>query len=145
MILISLALAADPPQAPDALDWLSGCWEAPLGDGRRMREVWVGPVAGQLVGAAIGELPGGKATWEHLRLARVDGRWTYTASPGGQATTAFPATSAGPEAWVFENPAHDFPQRITYTRASTGFQARVEAREGAGWKGFTLEFSRCPG
>lgn len=139
MLAFTLAALAGEP-APPA--WLAGCWTAPMGGGS-LTETWLGPHGGVMVGAALGGDPA-KPTWEHLRLAVIDGALTLVASPAGQATTSFKATSVRADALVFENPAHDFPQRITYARAQTGLTARVEARDGDGWRGFTLAFSRCP-
>jgi hypothetical protein len=144
LIASTRAGAPEPLPQPAAPSWLAGCWHAPLGDGRALREVWLGPVDGTLVGAALGELPKGAATWEHLRIATQDGVLTFFASPSGQATTAFAATRVTAESATFENPKHDFPQRIAYTRVPTGLKAQVESRDGESWKGFTLDFVPCP-
>ena len=55
-------------------------------------------------------------SFEFLRIAEIDGVPTYHAQPGGRAPTAFKRSDGGAQ-WVrFENPAHDFPQRIEYRR-----------------------------
>lgn len=140
---IALALAIPPPPADAMPEWLAGCWQAPLGAGV-LTETWLGPVDGVMVGAALGPGKPGAPTWEHLRIQRIDGRLTLVASPGGQPTTAFVASATFDDVAVFENPKHDFPQRITYTRKDAGLTAVVEARDGDAWKGFTLQFTRCP-
>lgn len=141
--LLALAEGTPPPPADTLPDWLAGCWQAPMGAGV-LTETWLGPVDGVMVGAALGPGKPGAPTWEHLRIARIDGHLTLVASPGGQATTAFRATATIDRTAVFENPGHDFPQRIHYSRDGDRLTAKVEARDGDAWKGFTLQFTRCP-
>ena len=54
------------------------------------------------------------------------------ATPSGQERTVFPATEVTDARAVFENPEHDFPQRITYTGA------------GETWVWEAAEGGRCP-
>src|SRR5690606_41355892 len=44
----------------------------------------------------------------------ADGNVVYVALPSGQAETTFVMTASAPDSVTFENPRHDFPQRITY-------------------------------
>lgn len=47
--------------------------------------------------------------------------WTgLIASPSGQETARFKMTAIGPLEVVFENPEHDFPQRIAYRLIEDG-------------------------
>ena len=51
---------------------------------------------------------------EHVVL-RVDGEaLVYEAHPSGQPSAEFRSTKVGERTIVFENPSHDFPQRIGY-------------------------------
>lgn len=42
---------------------------------------------------------------------------------------AFKLTSANKKELVFENPAHDFPQKITYTKTGTGVVAEISGNQ----------------
>lgn len=52
--------------------------------------------------------------------------WVYVASPSGQARTPFALVARGPSTATFENPAHDYPTRIVYTRSGNMLTARIE-------------------
>jgi hypothetical protein len=63
-----------------------------------------------------------------LRIAEdEDGRIAYIASPSGQATTTFSLLRVSDTEVVFENPAHDFPQRVIYRKLpEDGLLGRIE-------------------
>ena len=55
------------------------------------------------------------------------GRLAFIANPSGQAQATFPVKSLGEREVVFENPAHDFPQRVIYRLDEAGvLRARIE-------------------
>jgi hypothetical protein len=64
---------------------------------------------------------------EPLR-ARPDGV-VYIAQPGGRPPTEFALTSGGSGLAVFENPAHDFPKRLSYRRTGRTLLVEVEGAE----------------
>jgi hypothetical protein len=83
------------------------------------------------------------SSYEALRLHERDGRLVYTAAPSGQATTDFTSTAVSDAEVVFENPEHDFPQRIVYTLVGAdSLRARVEAETDGQVRGFTLAYAR---
>lgn len=113
-------------------DWIAGYWLR-CEDGARFSETWSGGGTGTLVGHGITHGPNG-AAFEFLRIARDDaagGRYAYFASPGGAVPVAFALTSEGAGRVVFENPNHDFPQRIVYERYGDTLNARVELIDGS--------------
>lgn len=85
----------------------------------------------------------GGGGFEFLRIA-VDGRdVVYFASPGGRTPTPFRLTSQDKGRAVFENPDHDFPQRLTYeVSAGESLRIRVEAGVGEEVRGFELHLRR---
>lgn len=122
------AAAADSDAADSPLDaaaWLAGCWRAESADGQNAAEEhWMAPRGGLMVGMSR-SVRGGEARGHELLTIRVeDGRLVYHAVPSGQAATDFPARSAADGRLEFVNPAHDFPQKIVYTRSGSD---RVEA------------------
>lgn len=56
-------------------------------------------------------------TAETIRLLVEEGDYYYEATTSGQnegQAVKFKLVSYSPDHWVFENPAHDYPQRIVY-------------------------------
>ena len=131
-------------QAPRIVDvaWLQGCWELQAGD-RAVEERWMPPRAGSMLG--VGRTTRGDELLEHeyIVLSERDGRLAYEAHPSGQASAVFlscpDAGEEAGEAIVFENPDHDFPQRVGYRR--TGPDRLLGWIEGAdGGKTRRVEF-----
>ena len=62
---------------------------------------------------------------EHLQILRAEARLVYTAWPAGQEMTPFTSPTAGANAVLFENPAHDFPRKIQYRRQDQALTATI--------------------
>lgn len=77
---------------------------------------------------------GKTVAFEFMELRYLpDGKLAFIAHPSNQSTTIFPVLHISDSEAVFENPEHDFPQRVAYARegAST-IRARIEGvRKGA--------------
>ena len=127
----------------EALGWLEGCWRTQGADATEER--WSSPEGGVMLGTGR-SLRGGRAVaFEYLRIeADAVGRISLVASPSGQATARFPMVLGSADEVVFENPAHDFPQRIRYVRTGDRLRARVES-VGEEPRGFGLDYVRCSG
>ena len=142
--VLSLAAAAGPARASgDDHTWLSGRWCGGAGD-ERVEEVWLDPTGGQLLGLSRTTKHGQLASFEFLRIGPVDGVATYFAQPGGRPPTTFSRTDGG-DGWVrFENPSHDFPQRIEYRRDGNVLHAEI-AGPGDDGKEMVIgvDYSRC--
>ena len=52
--------------------------------------------------------------FEFMRIQQEEGAVYLMATPSGQREARFKLTKASAREVVFENPTHDFPQRITY-------------------------------
>ena len=91
-----------------------------------MEEHWTSPGGGTLVGMHRDVSNGRTASFEFLRIEEQNGRLVYLASPRGAPATPFVAMEIGRERIVFENKAHDFPQRVLYWREGANLCARVE-------------------
>src|SRR5688572_20560502 len=62
-----------------------------------------------------------------------DGKLAFIGHPSGQSTTVFPVLRIDEAEVVFENPEHDFPQRVAYAReGESKLRARIEGSEGGG-------------
>jgi len=71
-------------------------------------------------------LKGGKLTVELADIQARDGTLIFHAQPPGQPAADFPLKAATATSVVFENPAHDFPQRVSYRREGAVLHARIE-------------------
>jgi hypothetical protein len=118
MFVWVVGAAAQTPSIQDVA-WLQGCWELRDGD-RVVEERWTPPRAGGMLG--VGRTTRGSKLVEHefIVLTERDGRLAYEAHPSGQATTTFMSRPITGREVVFENPAHDFPQRVGYRLATPG-------------------------
>jgi len=69
----------------------------------------------------------GKTTeYEFLLIREGANGLEYVAKPSGQAEATFTAARASASEVVFENPAHDFPQRIIYRKEGDALKAAIE-------------------
>lgn len=84
------------------------------------------PGGGVMLGMGKTVRAKGRTAFEFLRIVEVDGKLAYLAQPNGQPPTSFPLRSMTASRVVFENPAHDFPQRIIYWRDGKKLCARTE-------------------
>ena len=64
--------------------------------------------------------------FEFLRIVEREGGLVYIAQPNGRPPTEFTLSAITADAATFENPSHDFPKVIRYTRRPDGtLEARV--------------------
>ncbi len=104
----------DPPSTLDRLRWLVNHWHSADG-AKSSEEHWIGPRGGLMLGVNRSIYSNGKASFEYLRIESAgEDQVVYHASPMGRSETKFPLVEIGNERVVFENPAHDFPRRISY-------------------------------
>ncbi len=144
MIALLLAAAlADPAARLEALDWMVGAWVEVRGEATT-REVWQPPAGGVMTGvneARRGDRP---AVVEHMTIATTPEGVIFTALLPGQPPTAF-RLRPGPEGEaVFENPEHDFPQRVIYRRCEADLCARIEGVRGGETVARDWRFQRAP-
>lgn len=140
------AQSAAPKFDLNAAAWLGGCWEMRRGPSVT-QEVWMAPSGGAMLGMSRSVVRDTVREWEHLLLGPSPSGLAYTAKPARQAETSFAATVISDTLLVFENPAHDFPQRILYRRrGADSVIARIEGPRGGQVRGFDLPFARvtCP-
>ncbi|MDZ4777784.1 MAG: DUF6265 family protein [Alphaproteobacteria bacterium] len=135
-----LAACATTPSAAQTPDWMVGYWLS-CGNGRQVSETWTGAGSGVLVGTGLTRSPRG-IDFEFLRIAPHEGGLAYFGSPRGAPPTAFRMVKHEGASAVFENLAHDFPQRIRYARDGDTMTARVESADGA--QGMSWRFTRAP-
>jgi len=136
--------ASQPPQGTVAqLGWIAGCWTRTLPDGVN-EEHWMKPAGGSMLGMSR-TVRGNRTTeFEFLRIANVNGALAYIAKPSGQAEATFPVTTLTEHEVVFENPMHDFPQRVIYRRNDDGsVTARIEGMMDGQLRGMDFAYATC--
>ena len=100
--------------------WMTGSWKA-----NGSEEHWTSADGDVMLGMSR-EVRDGKTSFEFLRIEKKDGTLVYQAMPFGHPPTPFPLKSMTSTRAVFENPSHDFPQRIIYWRDGARLCARIE-------------------
>ena len=119
LVLATMALTASPGRADD-FDWLIGEWTRETRGGIAT-EVWTRVSDHTLEGSGLFTAGEETRVTEHLRLELFGDEWFYTAKPPvNPYPTPFKLVSTDRRRFVFENPNHDFPQRILYVREDDG-------------------------
>ncbi len=140
MLALLLALQTAPI---DQAAFLAGCWKQTLPNGV-VEEQWLAPGGGMMLGMSRTVRDGKARGWEFTRIQETDGRLTFVARPSGQAEGAFPLKSAGPGELVFENLAHDFPQRVIYrSQGADGLVGRIEGEIDGKARSVDFPYKRC--
>ena len=137
-------LLVSPSQAGplDGLRWLAGCWELRSGN-RVTMEMWMPPAGGLMLGASRTLSGGAIREFEQLRIRAEGGKLVYTALPSRQKEASFTSAQVTDSSVTFENPAHDFPQRIIYRRrGADALVARIEGPGPTGPRGIDFQMNR---
>ena len=142
-LLFTTHAMAQAPARVESLEWMSGTWvsESPRA---KVTETWLGPGNGLMVAANLSTFASGRKSFEFLRIAETPAGLSYFASPGGQPPVEFKLKESGERRLVFENAAHDFPQRILYWRDGDALVARIEGTIKGEAKQQEWRFSRKP-
>lgn len=123
--LTASAAHASPADEVAKLSWMAGAWIQEA-DGVVTRETWLPPLDGAMAGLGQTSRPGRPGQVEHMTITVEAAGPTFTAILPGEPPTAF-VLRPGPDGEaVFENKAHDFPQRVIYRRCGDDLCARIE-------------------
>ena len=115
----------------DQAGWLAGIWVTET-QGRWTEERWASPRGGVMLGTSLTGKGGVATSYEYMRIAAApDGKLTFWGSPEGKPAVPFRLADAGPDVLTFENPAHDYPTRITYRRDGERLTATISGPGGA--------------
>jgi hypothetical protein len=109
------------------LVWMAGSWSGSTARGVEMEEHWTAPKGNTMIGTHR-DVAGGKTRlFEFLRIEQQGDQIVYLSMPNGRSpATPFPLKELSGTRVVFENPAHDFPQRIIYWKDGNDLRARIE-------------------
>jgi hypothetical protein len=128
MIASLIAAAALAAGAADVgrLSWMSGTWIQEREGGAVVQETWLSPRDGVMAGVSQTARPGRKPFVEYARISAEPAGVTFTAILPGQPPTPFVMLPSEDGEAVFENKAHDFPQRVVYRRCGEDLCAGIE-------------------
>lgn len=145
MVMLALGAMAARADTVDQLRWMAGSWASDSA-GVRIEEHWTAPYGGLMVGMHR-DVIGGRATgFEFFRIRGDSIGLVYLSQPGGRPPHPFRVKELTARSVVFEDPEHDFPQRLMYWLDDRGaLHARIEgtmngklASENWRWKRTTL-------
>ena len=134
------------PATVTQVGWLAGCWERVAGT-RRIEEQWMAPRGGLMLGMSRTVIGDTLREYEQVALFEREGRLVYAATPARQAPGEFSSIAVSDSAVIFENPSHDFPQRVMYRRrGADSLIARVEGMRDGRLRGSDYPYRRttCP-
>lgn len=122
--------------------WLTGCWENNTGK-RQRDENWSKPKGGTMFGTGRAVVDGKTTEYEFMRIHQEADGLYFTAQPLGQPQATFKLVSLRNNIAIFENPKHDFPQRVIYALNADGsLQARIEGDLNGAKRGIDFPFVR---
>jgi len=128
LLATAASLAQKPAQkSPTLADlaWLTGCWEGREGEAI-IEEVWSKPSGGTMLGFGRTVKDGKTTTFEFMQIRETNGSLTYMPQPEGGTRVDFPLKDSFAGKMIFENPEHDFPQRVIYEPQGRLLLAAIE-------------------
>jgi hypothetical protein len=124
VLAASLALFIPALAAADDLAWIEGHWRSES-EGRVSEEIWTNGDGGLYLGVNRTLSDGAARGFEFLRILETAEGAVYCAQPGGNEAVCFERVSTRENSVTFENPDHDFPQRISYARDGNALTATI--------------------
>ncbi len=130
------------------LGWMAGCWQQTGANARVVDEQWMAPHGNTMLGMSRTVRGDSLIEYEQLRIFERAGKAVYHAIPSGQQPAEFTAGAVSDSIVVFENPQHDFPQRIIYRkRGADSLIARIEGTMNGRSRAVEFPYAKtpCPG
>jgi len=109
--------------------FIAGCWEINVPAKKRfVSEQWMSPAGNAMIGMSRTIKADKMSGFEHLRIVMDDTGIYYISKPSENAVeTSFKLVKWAANEVTFENPAHDFPQRIIYKlKSPNSLTPRIE-------------------
>ena len=145
LLLISSTAAAQRVTKLSDLGWMSGCWE--LNDDKRgmlISEMWMKPSGNAMMGVGRTIKSGKLVDFEFLRIVEDANGIAYISRPSeNKEDTSFKMIRSSTGEVVFENAAHNFPQRIIYKGSGEKMTARIEGLTNGKLKGIDFPYARA--
>jgi hypothetical protein len=146
LAILLLAAGVFAQNAFDKISWISGCWTGDI-DGATYEECWTSPFGNFMQGSGR-MVKGDKILMrEHVTIEKENDDlvmyilgYGEKLKPEEQGTIGFKLVKSSKNETVFENPKHDYPQRIVYSKnGKDGLIARIELLDGKNQVFFKLK------
>ncbi|MBA4162520.1 MAG: hypothetical protein C0515_10695 [Novosphingobium sp.] len=130
-LLLAAPLTAEAPKGAALPEWMAGTWMTEEG-AKWADEVWTDPRGGVMLGLGRSGFGPELESWEMTQIrVKADGSMVYIARPEGKAPVEFTMVLVSEAAIEFANPAHDYPQRIRYSRQGKLLVAEISLLNGS--------------
>lgn len=129
-----------------SLAFISGCWEINTPEKKRLvSEQWMSPVGDAMVGMSRTVRNEKMGAYEFLRIVEDASGINYISRPSqNKEDTAFKLVKSATNEATFENPTHDFPQRIIYKLTQPDqLWARIEGTMNGKMNGVDFPMTRA--
>ena len=139
-------LAQEAKPTLQSVAFISGCWEINIPERKRLTtEQWMSPVGNAMIGMSRTIRADKMSGFEHLRIVLDDTGIYYFSKPSeNKEETQFKLVKWAANDVTFENPTHDFPQRIIYKLVSpTTLTARIEGTMNGKMNGIDFPMTRA--
>lgn len=145
LVFVGSSWGEAPKPAVTDLAWLAGCWEGGSPESR-YEEQWMTPSGRTMLGMSRTVAGEKTVAFEFLRIHQEADGIYYTSIPSGQTQVSFKLVKVEEGHVVFENPDHDFPQRIIYRLEKDGvLMATIEGNSKGAFKqvDFPMKREEC--
>lgn len=141
--LFGCVYAQDAKSSVNGLSWMAGCWEM-SDNGRITTERWAKPTENLMIGTSQTVKGSKSVAFEFLRVVNNGHGLYYIAKPSSaKDETPFMVSKLGDKEVIFENPKHDFPQRIIYRLGENDLlNARIEGTQNGKVSGMDIPMKR---
>lgn len=119
-------------------DWMAGSWIEEKGE-VWSEEYWTASRGDIMLGVARSGTGARLMMWEQTQIRlNAQGKLAFYAMPRGAPASEFPVVSQTATSIIFENKAHDYPQRIRYWRDGALLKAEISLADGSKAYGWTM-------
>lgn len=131
-------------QPAGRLLWLAGTWQMPARNGMII-EQWFLQADSSYKGSSYSKKANGDSVLlEEAVILKEKDQWYYIPTVQGQnrnQPVRFTLIFLGKDEFICENPAHDFPQRITYRRTGNRLWASIEGRKNGAYRKENFDYT----
>lgn len=145
LVVLLGSVTAHAQSSLNTMSWLAGCWGG-SGSGREFTEQWMKPGGNTLLGMGRTIAKGKTVQSEFMQIRQEEaGDIYFVAKPSGQEEASFKLVNTRARELIFENPTHDFPQRVIYRLKDDGsLLAAIEGTLGDKKKRIEFPMKREP-
>lgn len=144
LVLVAPSFAQTAKPSIDGINWLAGCWNSTK-NGSVSMERWNKPMGKMMLSTSQMVKNGKTLSFEFLRIVENDLGIYYISKPSeNKEETSFKLVKFSGNEVIFENPEHDFPQRIIYRlEKDKSLFARIEGKNNGKEMGINFPMTRA--